>query len=146
MANVISVQVQGLADLEAKLESVPLKIAQAILRRAVKAGAEVFRGEMQSRVHRATGFLAAHIGVRTSTRGLAGTALIGAQTINYPTRPSKRGPGQTISAATVARFLEFGTRKMHAFPFVRQAFESRKQDALGVFITEAKAGFQEGTR
>jgi HK97 gp10 family phage protein len=147
MADLVSVQVQGLAELEAKLESVPLKIARAILRRAVKAGGEIFRAEMQARVNRLTGFLAAHIGIRLSTRGLSGTARVGPQVINYPIRPSKRpGRGRTITAASVGRFLEFGTRKMAKRPFIRQAFETKKEQALDVFVREAKAGFDEGAR
>jgi HK97 gp10 family phage protein len=143
---VVTVKVEGVTDLQARLDRLPREIVRRILRRALAAGAEVWKREMELRVARLTGFLAQHIGVKITVRGdqLAGTAAVGPLKQNYPERiPKTHGRGSTISAASVARFLEFGTRKMRALPFIRQAFEARKDEALAQFIREAKAGLDE---
>jgi hypothetical protein len=80
---------------------------------------------MRQRVRRSTGFLAKQIGMRVSlTRDeYAGTASVGPLKVNYPLvirqailpatarKASRARMRVTISAAaSVARFLEFGTR------------------------------------
>jgi HK97 gp10 family phage protein len=144
---VVTVKITGLSELQARLEQVPRNIARGVLRRGLRA-AEVWKREMELRVARLTGFLALHIGMRVTVRGdeLAGSAIVGPLKADYPQRiPKQRGRGSTISAATVARFLEFGTRKMRARPFIRQSFEARKDEVLAHFIREAKAGFDESS-
>ena len=43
-------------------------------------------------------------------------------------------------------FLEFGTEKMRARPFLRPAFEQRKEDALNVIVNEMQAGLARAER
>lgn len=164
MPDSVTVKVEGFAELERAFRTAPPKIARSILRRAMRPAATVFRDEMVARARRRTGFLADHIGMRISMSSdeLAATARVGPDRTAYPlaefaaflkSQGLKAGRG-TISkmfsrgttVAMVARFLEFGTRKMHAFPFIRQAFESRKIAALDTFTAAAKAGFEEGKR
>lgn len=96
--------------------------------------------------------MAQHFGTRVSIkRGdeLAGSAFIGPQgKIDYPKYQSgsyniHRRAGRMIKAgriavATVARFLEFGTHKMGKKPFMTQAFESHKQEALEAMTDELR--------
>jgi HK97 gp10 family phage protein len=156
----VDVRVEGLDELTRRFDTVPPKIAKAIIRRALKASAQVFLSAMIGEVRRRTGFLAAHLGlrVRLTRDEYGGTASVGALKVNYPldTRgaqlpttgrpPNRSRISTTISADAVARFLEFGTRKMPAFPFIRRSFESEKSTALATFVSAAKAGFQEGAR
>ena len=156
----VDVRVEGLDELTRRFDQVPPKIAKAIMRRALKASAQVFLNAMQQEVRRRTGFLAAHLGlkIRLTRDEYGGTASVGALKTNYPLnmrgatlpatgdRPNRSRVTTTISAASVARFLEFGTRKMPAFPFIRRSFEAEKSAALDTFVTAAKAGFQEGAR
>ena len=149
MAEVVSVKVTGLAELQKNLEQIPPKIAKGVLRRGLAAGARVFQNEMKIRAARATGFLIEHIAIRVRARGddLQGIALVGPTKSDYPRRNAERGgKGRTISAATVARFLEFGTSKMKARPFIRQSFETKKNAALDAFVDAAKAAFEAATR
>ena len=111
---------------------------------------------MKTGARRATGFLQDHIAMCIGLRRdeLAGTAKVGPLRTNYPVRLligplrqfARRGKGSTITAADVARFLEFGTRKMSARPFMRRAFESRKSQALDAFTSAARKGVEEGLR
>jgi HK97 gp10 family phage protein len=148
MPEVVSVNVRGLDELEAKLAQMAPKIGRSVIRRGLKAGAQVFLEEMQARAARLTGFLREHIGMKIKMRAedLAGTAMVGPLKVDYPQRQGKRGKGSTISAASVARFLEFGTSKMRARPFIRQSFEVKKGAALDAFVSEAKAGYEDAVK
>jgi HK97 gp10 family phage protein len=153
----ITLKVEGLKELQQKLDELPLKLARRILRRALGAAANVWKREMELRAPRIAqalygapeGYLAAHIGLRVSIRGdeLSGTAAVGPTKDAYPLRiPKRGGRGSTVTVAMVARFLEFGTRKMAAKPFIRQSFEAKKDDALEQFIDGAKVGFNEAVK
>jgi len=158
MSDGISLEVQGLQQLGERFESVPRNIARAIMRRSIKPAAQVILEEMIRRVQRRSGWLAQHLAINLSSRSrgdgsIAGSARIGPLRINYPIRHGQRrlkegglSKGSTISVASVAYYLEFGTRKMPAYPFMRQSFESRRDQALTVFTANAKAGFEEGAR
>src|SRR5215469_16532844 len=156
----VSVKIDGLAELQARFDQTPKKLARAVMRRALTASANVLKAEMIDRVRRHTGFLAEHIGMklRLSRDELAGSASVGPLQDPYPfherpaetparsRRPIHARQHKTITAATVARFLEFGTRKMPMYPFIRQSFESGKDSALTAFTTEAQARFEESVR
>jgi HK97 gp10 family phage protein len=47
-------------------------------------------------------------------------------------------PRGRISVIAVARFLEFGTSKMSKRPFMTQAFETKKTEAMNVIISGIK--------
>lgn len=144
--DIVSVKISGGEEILAKLERLPLRIAKAIIKTAVRAGGQVFRDQMKLRaprgwhVFRKTaykgqkykgrsrefGVLARAIVMKLSVRGdeLQGTASVG---------PNKK--------AFWGLFQEFGAKKnsQPAHPFIRASFESVKEKALSVFIDTAKA-------
>ncbi|HEX4381242.1 MAG TPA: HK97-gp10 family putative phage morphogenesis protein [Candidatus Acidoferrum sp.] len=142
MSAIVSVKISGLEELADALERKPLAAAKAVVRKCLRASARVFWQEMRQRVRRGWhvfeskgsgrsrefGFLADHIGIKIRVRGdeLGGTAQVG---------PVKKGYWEL--------FLEFGTRKMAAIPFIRPAFESRKQDALDKYISTARESLKQ---
>lgn len=142
MSAIVSVKISGVEQLAEALERKPLAAAKAVVRKCLRAGARVFWQEMRQRVRRGWhvfggkdggrsrefGFLADHIGIKISVRGdeLGGTAHVG---------PVKKGFWDL--------FLEFGTRKMAAVPFIRPAFESRKQDALDKYVSTARESLKQ---
>lgn len=139
----VTVEVKGLAELQARLEAAPEKMARNGLRKALIRGGTIFRVLMYQLAPKDSGFLSEHFGVRVKLRGgaLAGTAYIGPQgKVDYPNtgggyreKMSKSGKKFSIgriAVATVARFLEFGTSKMAKKPFMTQAYESGKTAAL----------------
>lgn len=146
----VTVEVQGLSDLQHTMEELPAKVAKKGLRAALKRGGLVIRNAMVSLAPKDTGFLAEHFNMKMKIQReeLAGSIFIGpAGKMDYPAyasgayniRRSKSGKlaklGR-VAVATVARFLEFGTSKMAKKPFMTQAFESYKDRAL-TEITEA---------
>jgi HK97 gp10 family phage protein len=147
----VTVEVKGLSELQAKLEELPKKVADKGLRKALKAGGNVIRNAMVMLAPKDTGFLAEHFGtkIRILHTYLGGSAFIGPQgKVDYPAYASgayniKRKGGKIrkvgrVAVATVARFFEFGTSKMGKKPFMTQAFESHKQEALDAIAEELR--------
>ncbi|HET6145185.1 MAG TPA: HK97-gp10 family putative phage morphogenesis protein [Candidatus Acidoferrales bacterium] len=56
----------------------------------------------------------------------------------YEAKRAQRKAAGRISVASVARFLEFGTSKMSKRPFMTQAFQAKKQEALDIIIRDIK--------
>jgi HK97 gp10 family phage protein len=129
------VKIDGLDKLQDALLKLEPAKAKAALRGALKAGADPIKQDMAASAPYESGILEENIGVKLSTKGsseLRGAAFIG------PTGkgkyPPQGGPGKkkrsAMPVATIARFLEFGTSKMAARPFMTQAFERQKGNAL----------------
>jgi HK97 gp10 family phage protein len=141
--NVVEIKITGTAELEAALESFPRTMAKAIVKKALKSAAGIWQQEMKAKVRqgwhvwkiteykgakykgrsREWGALSRLIGIKVSVRGdeLGGTATVG---------PVKKG--------FWALFLEFGTKRMGARPFIRPAFDSRANDVLNKYIEVAR--------
>ncbi len=143
MPDLIEVEISGGEEIFEKLENFPRRIGKAIVKKALRAGAAVFRDEMARRapkgwhVFRKTeykgqkykgrsrdfGVLSRSIRTSLSVRGdeLEGVASIG---------PSKK--------AFWGLFQEFGRRGAQAQPFIVPAFDAAKGAALEAFIKTAK--------
>ena len=122
MPQTITVQVRGLAELERKLQDLPVKLAKKHLRDALRAGGNVFKRQMQANLqgHRLSGELASGITVKTGAGvggGLLGKASLGPFTIaavtgkdtSQGTASAQIGPARR-KGGWRAHFLEFGTR------------------------------------
>ena len=138
MPNIVEVKITGLAELEEKLERLPIRVSRRILRTGLLAAAFVWVREMEARARQGWhhgqgkgagkqfGVLAKNIVTRATVKSdLEGSVGVG---------PAK--------GAFWSKFLEFGTSKMQAFPFIRAAFEARKQDVLEEFAIETKAAIE----
>lgn len=152
-------KIEGLDELQRKLEQLPDKVAKKSLRSALTAGARIILSAFVAFAPRATGFLAAHFDLHLSIRGsdLAGSAYVGPQgKMDYPNasggykervnsagRKSKLG---RIAVASVARFLEFGTSKFGAKPFMTPAWESHKEVARDAIISNLAEGIEEAAK
>jgi HK97 gp10 family phage protein len=137
VSNVVEVKIEGGKELFEALENRPPATAKAIIRKALTKAAGIWRGEMKLRVaqgwhvfastkrgrSREWGFLYQHMGMKTSVRGdeLEGTCQVG---------PVKKG--------FWALFLEFGTSRQAPQPFIRKSFDSKKDEVLDTFTSEAR--------
>ncbi len=136
-----TVQIKGLAELNRALAELPPRLARNVLRGSVAAGAAVIRQEAKERAPRYAGEVAAghpppgtlkraiysaqarrlsslleqvyHVGVVSGKRAKVGKAKSGKSKDAY-----------------YWRFVEFGTVKMAARPFLRPAFEAKKLEAV----------------
>jgi HK97 gp10 family phage protein len=136
------IKVEGLKELQEALKALPAEIQKRPLRSAVSAGAKVIVDEAKrrapqgetgnlrkalyryrSRSQSGTGKETFLVGVRKGKKQYADTA--------KNRRLSRVGKKYTVEGeAFYWRFLEFGTSKMAARPFLRPAFESKKMEAL----------------
>lgn len=151
MPETVSVKVTGGAEIARRLEELAPRVGRNIIRNAMRQAATIWQDEMRRRAPRGeahgtpAGFLADHLVTRLQVKqgGLGAIARVGPQKIDYPRRPSRRNQkGRTIDVRSVARWLEFGTRKIGARPFLRPSYESKKQEVLAKFVELARGVFQ----
>jgi HK97 gp10 family phage protein len=140
MANVVTVEIKGLEDLEKKLYDLPTKFARRAMREAIAPAIELWRSEISTRAPRtgkyATGFMASEVATRitTSSREQAGTGMVGFTRKQNPARHEAHVP----SAANEAFWYEMGTVHQPARPFIRPAFESKASAVLDVFTSKLR--------
>lgn len=115
-----SMKVEGLRELGNALKELDSRTQKRIIRSATAAGARIIAKEARDRVPEKTGNVRKNIrtkNLRPTTPGLQETAV------------GVRVRGKTGDSAFYWRFLEFGTVKMEAKPFIRPAFEVKKVEA-----------------
>ena len=164
MAELVSFKITGLEQLQKALQERLPKEARLAMRIALSVGGGTVKAAMVAGCPVETegadaGFLREHIKVKTTIRngGMTGSAKVGATTDPYPTRTGKSGrvsfktvTGRSVSflskvagqvtAAMVARYLEFGTSRMSKHPFLTQAWETSREAALQRIIAKLKEG------
>ncbi|WP_175807746.1 HK97-gp10 family putative phage morphogenesis protein [Burkholderia cenocepacia] len=125
-----SVQILGLADLQANFAKLAKAQSTKALRRATLAGAKVIRDEARARAPKKTGKLKRNI-VSSSLRQKEspGVATAGV-------RVRSKGKEDSPTNAFYWRFVELGTQNMKAEPFMRPAFDAAIAQAEGAIRTE----------
>ena len=150
MADDISIRIEGVDDLLAALRSLPEKIRRRAVRAALRKAGQVISRDAKARTpvlmvplpYRRPGTVKRRISVRPSKfarqagdegvfvgvkplRGRADTRRYG--------KASARNPNDPY----YWRFVEFGTRKMTARPFLGPAAQSRGEEAIRSFLRES---------
>jgi len=156
-----TVRVAGLDGVLERLQALPAAVGAkggGPARAALAKGARVFRDQAIANAPRDTGLLQESIVARRDSRpGMVGASeayYVGVRrkARRYANTKRNRGKGRAgktyfvDGTAFYWLFLEFGTEKMAARPFLRPAFESRKEDALNVIVTEMHAGIDRAVR
>lgn len=125
-----TIGIKGLAALEKQLQSLSDRIAKNVLRRALSSGAAVIRNEARRLAPRDTGEMVRDILIKRAKQAR------GSGTIEYQvfvrTGKKSRLAGKKRNVARDSfywRFQEFGTAKMAAHPFMRPAFDTKKEAA-----------------
>jgi len=157
MAKVETVRIEGLAQLDRALKELPQRIANRGLRASVYAGAKVIRDEARSRAPKA----AQSLGPKQPPPGTLKRSVImkhirelsggGRQTFYVLVRHGKKyrnqgKRGNLSQDAWYWRFVEFGTVKMSARPFLRPAFDMKKNDALTAIKTRLAERIEQAAR
>lgn len=133
--------VQGLKELQASLKQLPDNIARNVLRGAVGAGAAVIRKEAQAKAPVYTGDVSkGHPPPGTLKRSVVQKQIrelsslfkqVFYVTVRMGKKYAKQGKGGNLSQnAYYASWVEWGTSKMAARPFMRPAFEGKKEAAV----------------
>lgn len=108
----VNFEVFGLKEMQQHLEAMGDKASGELLEKAALAGADIVKKEAGTRAPRRRGLLAGHIVLQPGDKGkMSASALVG---------PDKK--------RFYGRFVELGTSKMAAEPFLFPAFESKKDE------------------
>lgn len=123
-----TISITGLAELEKRLLDFPDRLAKNILAGAIRAGAAVIRDEARSKAPKDTGEMARDILIKKARGG-------NGLTFHVYVRSGKKsrlaGRKRNVSRDSFYwRFVEFGTSKMGAKPFMRPAFDAKKTEAV----------------
>lgn len=137
----MAAEVQGIADLRAKLQEIPKALRRRVLRNALAAGARLVRDEARRAAPvlkvptkaRATGTLRKAISVRTS-KDARKQGNVGVFVNVRPARSADRG-AKSQRDPFYWRFLEFGTRFIQPVGFLRQG-SGKLRESLQVFETQ----------
>jgi HK97 gp10 family phage protein len=140
MAKRETFKIEGLAELGKALRELPERVARNGLRVSVYAGAKVVRDEARARAPKA----AQSLGPNQPPPGTLKRSVIMKHipelssltrqtffvTVRHGKKYRKQGKKGNLSQdAWYWRFVEFGTRKMRARPFLRPALEARRREA-----------------
>lgn len=129
----MSTEIKGLEELISKLNGLPDKLETKVVRSAVRKGAILVRDKAREKVPVDTGTLKKSIKVRNNRSGKGIISFkIG------PTSDKKRG-----TDIFYGRFVEFGTSKMAAKPFMRPALDESENEVLDVVINDIKLKLDE---
>lgn len=137
MSNVV---VGGLEELKKAFNELPKEFHRTALRPAVSAAAGVVQRAAKIGVPKDTGRLAKSIyraRDKTASNQVQEAAIVG---VRFGRKYRKRGQD-----AWYFIFLEFGTKKMAAQPFLRPAFEATKSLQLKVIQEKLKIGLEKAT-
>lgn len=147
-------------DMTEGLDKLAASVGEAALRSAGFAGAQLLQEEAKIRAitSKDTGNLIDNIIVkRIEERSDGNQKQVYYVTVRRGYAPPKKGvTGKKAKAAAAAiaagkagayywKFVEFGTSRMAAKPFMRPAFDSRVQDALEVMRAKLAEKIAEGT-
>ncbi len=150
-----SVNIEGLDGLLQALQALPREIASkngGPARAALARGAKIIRDEARVLVPKDTGAVAANIVMKRDGRpdrfgvnerytvGVRGGAKRYANTKRNVRKGRAGKEYKTAGNTYYWRFLEFGTEKQRAQPFLRPAFESKQQEAMNAIVDTLTKG------
>jgi HK97 gp10 family phage protein len=161
----VNVRIHGLTGIEAKIKLLNKRLAKKVLSKALTKGARPIVARARSLVPVDTGFIKRAIGARarrnpdgarrdvgvlSDIKG-GGLSRSNARASKSPIK--RRGKSKSSglqgfknSPTFYWRFLEFGTARMSAKPFLRPAFEGTKFDADAIIRREILIGIEQEVR
>lgn len=150
-------KLEGFAELAAALRELPERVARNGLRAAVNAGAGVIKQEAIANAPEDTGALRANFfqkQIREQSGPMQQTFYVGVRkgVAKYASNAANKRAGRAGKAykddgtTFYWRFLEFGTSKMAANPFLRPAFETQKEAAVTAIGAKLDERIQKHTR
>lgn len=139
--SIVTFKTKGAQELQANLKALPVMLRLQALRASVSAAAGVVQKAARAAAPEDTGVLRRAI-YRTRSRSLSTVdqeaAIVG---VRFGKQYQKRGQD-----AWYWKFLEFGTKKLPARPFIRPAFESTKEEQVKVMAARLSAAIRRITR
>lgn len=153
--------IEGLRELGERLKALPKEISGKSggpLLKALRRMGKVIQGRAKDRVRVKSGTLRDNIVVVRDKRARRKGATEGVEvTVRYKAKGYKDnarnrrtgrvgGTYKNYGPLFYAKFLEFGTSKMPAYPFMRPAFEGSKNELGGIFKAELTKAIDDAVR
>lgn len=129
----------GGKELSEALQELPRRLENRVLRKALRQGGNILLRKARQLAPVKTGALRKGIKLKIDLRGTP-AAIINVRI------PSKSGKQKTSSGPYYSSFVELGTSKMAAHPFLRPAFDAVKEDALETFLNVLNDGIEEESK
>lgn len=165
MPNWVEVKISGLDELQRKLEELPPKVAQKVIKEGVRDGAEIVRDAFIAAAPEPESYnqsdrrkkpdedgrtILGHlrdlkswkIKFRGRAEDYAGSAFVGPSNAILETRTSGETKGLPRTASFIVKMLEFGSRTRSAHPFATSAWESVKQKVLDKIIDSLREALE----
>lgn len=138
------VQVKGLRELQVAMRDLPQKLRRRTIQKALRDAAMPMRQDARAKVPKDTGTVRRNIVVQRSKKfnGRNGVFGVVMRVRKINKRMRAKGQGDPFYWT----FVEFGTSKMPARPFMRPAFEANKQKALEIIRLQIRAGIDQIAR
>jgi len=127
----MKIEIEGVKKLEKRLKSLEPKVGKGIVRGALKDAAKPLLQEAKERVPVKSGDLKKSLRVRTMKRKK------GRYGVEMATKDGWFKGDQYYGA-----FLEFGTKNMPAKPFMRPAYDNKKDEAASIIKSRIKSGLK----
>lgn len=137
----VTVKVEGLKELQRALHELPREVEGPPIYSALRTAANVMKKDAQSKVPVDTGLLRKRIVVARSKIDNGKRGLYGVYMRVKPlkvARLKKAGTYNLKDDPFYWKFVEFGTSKMPAHPFLRPAFEANKTKAVEIIRERLK--------
>jgi HK97 gp10 family phage protein len=143
----LALEYSGFDTLQKRLQALKAELSTNGMKRVVRAGAKVFKGEM---VRRAPVLAAKTPGSNALEPGALKAGIRTALLANETPVTALVGPNKKV--AHVARFVEYGHREVRsgiahgdvpAHPFIRPAYESARSEAESAMVAEVNAMVRE---
>lgn len=129
MVNSVSVKVDGLRELGERMKGLKEDVNNRIARAATAAGAVVIRNAAQQKVPVDTGNLKKNIIVKRLPKGESSLTSEHIVTVRQG-KLTKKQKDKGLQDAYYGKFVEYGTAKMPARPYMRPAFDQNKENAV----------------
>lgn len=136
-------KLSGFKEMADAMRELGLRVAKNALRRAVSSGAAEIRNEAKSRAPVATGEMRRDIQIKRERDTKGEMSAKYSVFVRSGRKSRMSGKARDVQKDSFYwRFVEFGTSKMPARPFIRPAFEAKKDAAVGVIGETLAAGIQ----
>ncbi|HJV73167.1 MAG TPA: HK97-gp10 family putative phage morphogenesis protein [Noviherbaspirillum sp.] len=137
----------GFRELAAAMRELPERVARNTLRRATSSAAAIIRNEARAKAPVDTGEMRRDIQIKRERDTKGEMSAKYSVFVRSGKKSRLSGKSRDVQKDSYYwRFVEFGTAKMAAQPFMRPAFETKKEAAVAQIGAALDAGIQKAAR
>lgn len=140
-----TIRVHGLKELGESMRGLSEDVRRKVARAATNAAAQVVRKAAVGNIVKSPSVQTGNLKRNVITKRIPETSLTSEHIVTVRQgRVTKKQKERGLRDAYYARFVEFGTVKMPAEPFLRPAFDSNKMKAVNAMADRLRARIAKG--